>query len=524
MRGRGLRRAGGDPTLLRHDRLHPPLGPHGRRNLSGLGLEKNVPHRKKAAAAGDISSRKSCERIRSMRRSRVKAPLAWLLAVLRDARGRAGASRRGRAELGAPRRRRRVHRRAAAGRAGRGAASAARCCRRPRAPSSQSRRGWGRSPKAAFTRSSRVHDRRGQRLGQRELRVADGPCSQLDRPASLIISLIIDPNAAGPGLLEGGALSPDAQRLLAQLELPSADADELLASLDFIPQRRALRQYGRRAPRGQPGEADPAHSGDRSAASEDGQRARSRVAPFASAQGTTPDLTEPDATLEATPRWPGYALLGVAAVATATAVSRGSSAKATSRRTRPRLATPTPSRVATSRGRPRCATGRGPQVRLRYLRRGQGGLSRMISPRKRPPMSPGVCDEADADDGAVLDLGRHRRRKRGRRSRVVALGRRRVPSRRERPRRAPRCRGRQPPHRRTRACSCSCGCERDVATPLARGSRSSSGLRLLVAGARPRADSGSSRPCRARHSVSVHAAALSRATWPTARAWPALRI
>jgi hypothetical protein len=175
----------------------------------------------------------------------------------------------------------------------------------------------GPQPEGGFRVVVTVNDRRGRRLGQRELRVADGPCSQLDRPASLIISLIIDPNAAGPGLLEGGALSPDAQRLLSQLELPSADPDELLASLDFVPQRRALRPV---AVSSVPSVAKPtAHAPATPPPAKMVSVPEAEWRRLQALRGTTPD-PEQDAAVESTPRWPGYALLGLSTAATATAV------------------------------------------------------------------------------------------------------------------------------------------------------------------------------------------------------------
>src|SRR5262245_44107762 len=93
----------------------------------------------------------------------------------------------------------------------------------------------GPQPNGGYSAVIAVHARDGALIGQRELKVAAGDCSQLDQPASLIISLMVDPNAAGPGVMELGVLSPAAQRLVAQLELPSADPDALLASLDFSP-------------------------------------------------------------------------------------------------------------------------------------------------------------------------------------------------------------------------------------------------------------------------------------------------
>jgi len=158
-----------------------------------------------------------------------------------------------------------------------------------------------------------VNDRAGRRLGRRELRVAAGSCSELDRPASLIISLIIDPNAAGPGLLQRGSLSPDAQRLLTQLDLPSADPDELLASLSFTP-----RPLARSSPSPAP------HPGTGSTNSQPAKVGREappakmvsvpeaewrRLRSFAHAE-------EPrDSAGGLTPAWPGYALLGLGAAA-----------------------------------------------------------------------------------------------------------------------------------------------------------------------------------------------------------------
>jgi hypothetical protein len=162
-----------------------------------------------------------------------------------------------------------------------------------------------------------VADRRGALVGRRELRVRGEPCSALDRPASLIISLLIDRNAAGPALIEGDTLSPDARRLLAQLNLPSAHPDEVLALL--------VGHEEIAAPAPQFGHASRAGTSAAAAAP-----APPRAAP-APKMVSVPEaewrrmqalaVTEPEPEPEpaadtGTPAWPGYALLGLGAVAT----------------------------------------------------------------------------------------------------------------------------------------------------------------------------------------------------------------
>jgi hypothetical protein len=164
-----------------------------------------------------------------------------------------------------------------------------------------------------------VADRRGALLGRRELRLRDEPCSALDRPASLIISVLIDRDAAGPALIEGDGLSPDAQRLLAQLNLPSAMPDEVLALL--VGQQEAAPA----SPRGVAGSsaavavaggggsppvqsAAPAQKMVSVPEAEWRRMQRMAAADVAAASGT------------GTPAWPGYALLGLGAAATGLAV------------------------------------------------------------------------------------------------------------------------------------------------------------------------------------------------------------
>jgi len=166
-----------------------------------------------------------------------------------------------------------------------------------------------------------VADRRGALLGRRELRVRDEPCSALDRPASLIISVLIDRDVAGPALIEGDGLSPDAQRLLAQLNLPSAMPDEVLALL--VGQQEA-------AP------ASPRGVADSSAAVAVAVAGGGKSPPVQPAAPAQKMVSVPEAEWRrmqrmaaaesaaasdtGTPAWPGYALLGLGAVATGVAV------------------------------------------------------------------------------------------------------------------------------------------------------------------------------------------------------------
>jgi hypothetical protein len=155
-----------------------------------------------------------------------------------------------------------------------------------------------------------VADRRGALVGRRELRVRGEPCSALDRPVSLIISVLIDPNAAGPALIEGDGLSPDARRLLAQLDLPSADPDEVLALL--VGHRKL---------------APPASEFSRAPASAAGGGAKAADTPVATKMISVSEAewrrmqalaaSAPQDEVETgTPAWPGYALLGLGAAAT----------------------------------------------------------------------------------------------------------------------------------------------------------------------------------------------------------------
>ena len=158
-----------------------------------------------------------------------------------------------------------------------------------------------------------VGGRDGRLLGRRELRVKQGPCAALDRPVSLIISLIIDRDAAGPGLIDGGGLSQDAQHLLAQLDLPSADGDELLESLAPLSPADSARPFTLASHEPEPAAgggptAAPAPQPERKMVSvpeEEWRRLRS-LAPE----------DEPEARGDGTPAWPGYALLGLGAVST----------------------------------------------------------------------------------------------------------------------------------------------------------------------------------------------------------------
>jgi hypothetical protein len=161
-----------------------------------------------------------------------------------------------------------------------------------------------------------VADRRGALLGRRELRVRDEPCSALDRPASLIISVLIDRDAAGPALIDGDGLSPDAQRLLAQLNLPSAMPDEVLALL--VGQQEAAPASRGVAADSSVAVAAGAGSSPQSAApaqkmvsvpEAEWRRMRRMAAAEAAAASDT-----------GTPAWPGYALLGLGAAATGLAV------------------------------------------------------------------------------------------------------------------------------------------------------------------------------------------------------------
>jgi len=162
-----------------------------------------------------------------------------------------------------------------------------------------------------------VADRRGALLGRRELRVQDEPCSALDRPASLIISVLIDRNAAGPALIDGDGLSPDAQRLLAQLNLPSATPDEVLALLvgrqDAAPTSVGVAADSSVAVAGGGG-SSPARSAAPAqkmvSVPETEWRRMQRMA-------AADPLSAADT---GTPAWPGYSLLGLGAVATGLAV------------------------------------------------------------------------------------------------------------------------------------------------------------------------------------------------------------
>ena len=158
-----------------------------------------------------------------------------------------------------------------------------------------------------------VGGRDGRLLGRRELRVKDGPCAALDRPLSLIISLIIDRDAAGPGLIDGGGLSPDAQQLLAQLDLPSADRDELLASLAPLspappPRPFALASHTH---------ASAAQAAPRTAPAPKPERKMISVpeAEWRRLQSLAPPAEHEGASV-GTPSWPGFALLGLGAAAT----------------------------------------------------------------------------------------------------------------------------------------------------------------------------------------------------------------
>jgi hypothetical protein len=178
----------------------------------------------------------------------------------------------------------------------------------------------GPQPSGGFIVVVTVHGRDGAKIGQRELRVAQGPCSQLDRPASLIISLIIDPDAAGPGLMEGGSLSPVAQQLLTQIDLPSGDPDELLASLDFTPApaRRdllAASAYQTPALVKHQGASPPIAR----AAAPPAKMVSVREEEWLRLQTLRREQSEPEAPSGPTPRWPGYALLGLSAAAAGTA-------------------------------------------------------------------------------------------------------------------------------------------------------------------------------------------------------------
>jgi hypothetical protein len=156
----------------------------------------------------------------------------------------------------------------------------------------------------------------GRLLGRRELRVKDGPCSALDRPLSLIISLIIDRDAAGPGLIDGVGLSADAQQLLAQLDLPSADRDELLAQLAPLSPPAS-----ERLTLASDAQASGVQRAPQTAAAQQPQRRMVRI-PEAEWQRLKRLQAEDERTggSEGTPAWPGYALLGLGAVATGLAI------------------------------------------------------------------------------------------------------------------------------------------------------------------------------------------------------------
>jgi hypothetical protein len=156
-----------------------------------------------------------------------------------------------------------------------------------------------------------VSDRRGGHLGRRELRVSGEPCSALDRPAALIISVLIDREAAGPALLRGNELSPDAQRLLAQLNLPSAKPDEVLALIVGEPARAATRA--------QPANAKRSAS-ERARPSRKAPPAKTVSVPEAEWRRMQALAAEASSDRAGTPAWPGYALLGLSAAATGAAI------------------------------------------------------------------------------------------------------------------------------------------------------------------------------------------------------------
>jgi hypothetical protein len=155
-----------------------------------------------------------------------------------------------------------------------------------------------------------VADRRGGLLGRRELHITGEPCSALDRPASLIISVLIDRDAAGPALVDGDRLSPDAQRLLAQLNLPSAKPDEVLALLVGHEEAAAAPRAG--------ADRSRRDARDDDAPSSEAAPAPKMISVPEAEWRRMQALAPPDSPVvdTRTPAWPGYALLGLGAVAT----------------------------------------------------------------------------------------------------------------------------------------------------------------------------------------------------------------
>lgn len=77
-----------------------------------------------------------------------------------------------------------------------------------------------------------MSDRRGRILGRRVLQAPGPDCSALDDSLTLVIAIAIDPGAAtASGIGSGGALSPDAEKLLSQLELQDGQDKDLLDEL-----------------------------------------------------------------------------------------------------------------------------------------------------------------------------------------------------------------------------------------------------------------------------------------------------
>jgi hypothetical protein len=155
----------------------------------------------------------------------------------------------------------------------------------------------GAEPGGGYFASIALHASDGTVLGERELKVS-GPCSRLDRPASLIISLLLDSEASSARATPGAG-EQDAQNSPEQLDPPSTDAS---------------------AP---PTSATKSNSIARTTTPQSaGARRVLRVTEIEWEQQEAQhhNATVRDAPPSITPSWPGYALLGLAGLGVATAI------------------------------------------------------------------------------------------------------------------------------------------------------------------------------------------------------------
>jgi hypothetical protein len=126
--------------------------------------------------------------------------------------------------------------------------------------------------------------------------------------------------------MTAGGLSSDAQRLLAQLDLPNGDPDELLASLDFTPaaERRASNTTSTTVAKRQGafrpvGSSEREREGAGAGPSQTGKLVSVREDEWLRLQKLRREQSDRAAPGGPTPRWPGYVLLGLAGFAAGTA-------------------------------------------------------------------------------------------------------------------------------------------------------------------------------------------------------------